>query len=112
MSMSHHPQNLAVPKATAYLLPIDVQVRPSLQALPTLPSGMGLKALRRAAEYLVTSRNYSDRTSDGLAEGDAAHILLRLSREIFDDYTITSAYQASVRRGFSRKTLLRAFGAA
>ncbi|WP_263365742.1 hypothetical protein [Edaphobacter bradus] len=46
--------------------------------------GRTLLTLGHAAEYLVESRRYM--MSSGKADTEAVHILMRLSREVFEDY--------------------------
>jgi hypothetical protein len=42
--------------------------------------------LGRAAEYLVNSRRYSTRVFDREAEVEAVHLLMGLSRSVFEEY--------------------------
>ncbi|HEX7158412.1 MAG TPA: hypothetical protein VF214_05345, partial [Edaphobacter sp.] len=46
--------------------------------------GVTLRLLGHAAEYLVESRMFA--ASDSKADQEAVHILMRLSREIFEEY--------------------------
>lgn len=46
--------------------------------------GATLRILGHAAEYLVETRILM--TSNGQADAEAIHLLMRLSREIFDEY--------------------------
>ena len=48
--------------------------------------GRTLLMLGRAAEYLVNSRRYSTRVVDREAEVEAVHLLMGLSRSIFEEY--------------------------
>jgi hypothetical protein len=48
--------------------------------------GRTLLMLGRAAEYLVNSRRYSTRAYDRAAEVEAIHILMGLSRSVFEEY--------------------------
>jgi hypothetical protein len=48
--------------------------------------GRTLLTLGRAAEYLVNSRRYSTRVFDPEAEVEAVHLLMGLSRSVFEEY--------------------------
>src|ERR1700742_2044556 len=48
--------------------------------------GRTLLSLGRAAEYLVNSRRYSTRVYDREAEVEAVHLLMELSRMVFEEY--------------------------
>jgi hypothetical protein len=48
--------------------------------------GRTLLTLGRAAEYLVNSRRYSTRVFDPEAEVEAVHLLMGLSRTVFEEY--------------------------
>jgi hypothetical protein len=48
--------------------------------------GRTLLRLGRAAEYLVNSRRYSARVYDREAEVEAVHVLMELSRTVFEEY--------------------------
>jgi hypothetical protein len=48
--------------------------------------GRTLLKLGRAAEYLVNSRRYSTKVFDRKAEVEAIHILMGLSRSVFEEY--------------------------
>jgi hypothetical protein len=48
--------------------------------------GRTLLTLGRAAEYLVNSRRYSTRAYDREAEVEAVHVLMELSRTVFEEY--------------------------
>jgi hypothetical protein len=48
--------------------------------------GRTLLVLGHAAEYLANSRRYSTRVFDREAEVEAVHILMGLSREVFEDF--------------------------
>ena len=48
--------------------------------------GRTLLMLGRAAEYLVASRRYSTRMFDREAEVEAVHLLMGLSRAVFEEY--------------------------
>ena len=58
--------------------------------------GRTLLTLGHAAEYLVNSRRYSSREFDVAADREAIHLLMRLSRSVFDDFA-------------EQRTLLRRF---
>jgi hypothetical protein len=53
--------------------------------------------LGHAAEYLANSRRYSTRVFNREAEVEAVHILMGLSREVFEDF----AEQQSLNRRFA-----------
>jgi hypothetical protein len=57
--------------------------------------GRTLLTLGHAAEYLVNSRRYSTQKVDHAANVDAVHILMGLSRKVFEDY--------AERRGLHRR---------
>jgi hypothetical protein len=48
--------------------------------------GRTLLTLGHAAEYLTNSRRYSTRVFDRQAEIEAVHLLMGLSREVFEDF--------------------------
>jgi hypothetical protein len=48
--------------------------------------GRTLLMLGRAAEYLANSRRFAARRFDDSADEDAIHILMGLSREIFEEF--------------------------
>ncbi|HEX3967009.1 MAG TPA: hypothetical protein VHW70_03500 [Edaphobacter sp.] len=48
--------------------------------------GRTLLTLGRAAEYLLNSRRYSTRGFDREAEVEAVHLLMGLSRSVFEEY--------------------------
>ena len=48
--------------------------------------GRTLLMLGRAAEYLVNSRRYSTRVFDEQAEVEAVHLLMGVSRRVFEEY--------------------------
>ena len=48
--------------------------------------GRTLLTLGHAAEYLANSRRYSTEKVDHAANVDAIHILMELSRSVFDDF--------------------------
>jgi hypothetical protein len=48
--------------------------------------GRTLLTLGHAAEYLTNSRRYSTRVFDREAEVEAVHLLMGLSREVFEDF--------------------------
>ena len=48
--------------------------------------GRTLLTLGHAAEYLVNSRRYSPGRVDHKSETEAVHILMRLSRDVFEDF--------------------------
>lgn len=48
--------------------------------------GRTLLTLGHAAEYLANSRRYSTRRFDHAAEVEAIHILMGLSRSVFEEY--------------------------
>src|ERR1700753_1696206 len=55
--------------------------------------GRTLLTLGRAAEYLVNSRRYSTRVFDLEAEVEAVHLLMELSRTVFEEYAERRAWQ-------------------
>ena len=57
--------------------------------------GRTLLTLGHAAEYLRSSRSFSTRAADREASVDAVHILMGLSRAVFDEY---AGMQAGSRR--------------
>lgn len=66
--------------------------------------GRTLMKLGAAAEYLVNSRRYSEQRFDREAETEAIHILMGLSREVFDEF----AEQRSLNRRFADWVVERA----
>jgi hypothetical protein len=48
--------------------------------------GRTLLMLGRAAEYLVNSRRYTTQRFDREADAEAAHILMGLSRSVFEEF--------------------------
>jgi hypothetical protein len=62
--------------------------------------------LGHAAEYLVNSRRYSTKGFDWEAEVEAVHILLGLSRSVFEEY----AERRSLHRRFEDWLIERAVG--
>jgi hypothetical protein len=58
--------------------------------------GRTLLTLGRAAEYLVNSRRYSTKVFDRGAEVEAVHLLMGLSRSVFEEY----AERRSLQRRF------------
>jgi hypothetical protein len=48
--------------------------------------GRTLLTLGHAAEYLTNSRRYSNRRFDLASDREAVHLLMRLSRGVFDDF--------------------------
>jgi transposase len=63
-----------------------------------------LLTLGHAAEYLATSRRYSMQAYDREAEVEAIHILLGLSRSVFEEY----AERRSLQRRFEDWLIERA----
>jgi hypothetical protein len=59
--------------------------------------GRTLLTLGHAAEYLANSRRYSTQVFDREAEAEAVHILMGLSREVFEEF----AEQRSLNRRFA-----------
>lgn len=57
--------------------------------------GRTLLTLGHAAEYLASSRRYSTEKVDHAANMEAVHILMELSREVFEDF--------AERRGLNRR---------
>jgi hypothetical protein len=66
--------------------------------------GRTLLTLGHAAEYLANSRRYSTRAYDREAEVEAVHILLGLSRSVFEEY----AERRSLHRRFENWLIERA----
>jgi len=66
--------------------------------------GRTLLTLGHAAEYLANSRRYSTRAFDREAEVEAVHILLGLSRSVFEEY----AERRSLHRRFEDWLIERA----
>jgi hypothetical protein len=66
--------------------------------------GRTLLTLGHAAEYLANSRRYSMRAYDREAEVEAVHILLELSRSVFEEY----AERRSLHRRFENWLIERA----
>jgi hypothetical protein len=66
--------------------------------------GRTLLTLGRAAEYLVNSRRYSTQVYDQEAEVEAMHILMELSRSVFEEY----AERRSLQRKFEDWVIERA----
>src|ERR1700754_2198942 len=99
---------------TASLSPLETGPRGSSEALPQSLSvgvsgsrypdltihrqtkshhGRVLRTLGHAAEYLVDSRRFSIDPCDLHAEQEAVRILMRLSREVFEEYAILTSPQ-------------------
>lgn len=72
-------------------LPVDYSGRPDLTIHRKTDThhGATLQILGHAAEYLLESRRYLMSAPGGDAE--AIHILMRLSREVFDEYAEAAA---------------------
>ena len=68
--------------------------------------GRTLLTLGHASEYLVNSRRYSTRTYDRTAEAEAIHILMGLSRDVFEEF----AEQRTLHRRFQDWLVERAVG--
>jgi|SRR5271170_1570035 len=66
----------------AVLSPGDLTIR----RITSTHHGRTLLMLGHAAEYLANSRRYSTEKYDRKAEVEAIHILMGLSRSIFDDF--------------------------
>jgi hypothetical protein len=66
--------------------------------------GRTLLTLGHAAEYLANSRRYSMRAYDREAEVEAVHILMELSRSVFEEY----AERRSLHRRFENWLIERA----
>jgi hypothetical protein len=68
--------------------------------------GRTLLTLGHAAEYLETSRRYSTEKVDHAANMEAIHILMELSRSVFDDF----AERRTMGRRFEEWLIDRAVG--
>lgn len=73
--------------------------------------GRTLRILGHAAEHLTSSINFSRDNHDTAATLEAIHILLRLSREVFDDYARTNDQHHPVADWLMRQAV-RVYGAA
>ncbi|HEY0163456.1 MAG TPA: hypothetical protein VGB69_12315 [Edaphobacter sp.] len=54
--------------------------------LDEVSRGMALEFLANGAEYLVNSRVYTETVTQPALDWEAVHILLRLSREVFEEH--------------------------
>jgi hypothetical protein len=82
-----------VPSRSAQTLPSLSQGREALQTgdltihrITKAHHGRTLLTLGHAAEYLANSRRYSTEKVDHAANVEAIHILMELSRSVFDDF--------------------------
>jgi hypothetical protein len=77
---------------------------PTIRRITGTHHGRTLLTLGHAAEYLVTSRRYSTKTLNWEAEVEAVHILMGLSRSVFEEY----AERRSLHRRFEDWLIERA----
>ena len=73
--------------------------------------GRTLRTLGHAAEYLVDSRRFSIGPYDTRAENEAVHILMRLSRDLFEEYAVLASPYHPVTDWIMSKAV-RVYGAA
>jgi hypothetical protein len=52
--------------------------------------------LGHAAEYLVNSRMFSPESMETAGDREAIHILMRLSREVFDEYAVAATHRRPI----------------
>jgi len=82
-----------IPSRKAQALPSLSQGREAFQAgdltihrITSTHHGRTLLTLGHAAEYLVNSRRYSTEKVDHASNVEAIHLLMELSRSVFDDF--------------------------
>lgn len=107
------------PRVSSEALPLSLSVGVSRCRYPDLTihrqtkthHGRALRTLGHAAEYLVDSRRFSTEPYDRRAEREAVHILMCLSREVFEEYAILTSPQYPVTDWVMNKAV-RVYGAA
>jgi hypothetical protein len=73
--------------------------------------GRALRILGHAAEHLVLSASCSTHCGHATGDSDAIRILMRLSREIFDDYAAMNTHRHPVTHWVMERAV-RVYGAA
>ena len=73
--------------------------------------GRALRTLGHAAEYLVDSRSVSASRAEAAADREAVHILMHLSREIFEEYAAITIHRHPVTDWVMNRAV-RIYGAA
>ena len=107
------------PRGSSEALPLSLSAGVSRCRYPDLTihrqtkthHGRALRALGHAAEYLVDSRQFLIKPWDSRAERDAVQILMRLSREVFEEYAILTSPQYPVTDWVMNKAV-QVYGAA
>lgn len=66
--------------------------------------GIALQVLGDAAEHLATRQAYFEATTEAQVEEEAVRILLRRSREVFDEYAQAFEVRRSGPKWFARTT--------
>ena len=73
--------------------------------------GRALRTLGHAAEYLVNSRAFSIERPGTIADSEAVRILMRLSREVFEEYAAITSQHHTVTDWIMNRAI-RIYGAA
>ena len=73
--------------------------------------GSTLRTLGHAAEYLVNSRLFSLEVMETAGDREAVRILMRLSREVFNEYVVLASHSHPVADWIMDKAV-RVYGAA
>ena len=73
--------------------------------------GHALRTLGHAAEYLITSRAFSIERPETIADREAVQILMRLSREIFEEHAAITSQHHPVTDWIMNRAI-RIYGAA
>lgn len=73
--------------------------------------GDSLRMLGHAAEYLVDSRMFSPEIPETMGDREAVHILMRVRREVFDEYAVIADRRHSV-TDWGMGRAVRIYGAA
>ena len=73
--------------------------------------GRALRTLGHAAEYLVKTRSVSSSRAKSATDNEAVHVLMRLSREVFEEYAAITVHRHPVTDWVINRAI-RIYGAA